>query len=160
MANGTNGNGTTREAMERAAESVAMKFFARLMMVAGLPLIGSAIIGAGAWFASKVITATDENTKAIIKIETTIAPILKAHDAMATQIENNRAATSALETRVNIHAGRLGDINERNRDQDVKIDDLQRRVWGAPASPPPAMAPTPPAPREPFEPYPPAGRPR
>jgi len=159
----TNGNGT---AMERAAENVGLRLIARWMMVTMPPLI----ILAGGWFAERVIRATDETTKAIIKIEGQLAPLVRQQDVMQQQIEQNRAATSSLERRVDAHVGRhdtadkrLDGLDARNREQDGEIRDIQRRVWRLPEmgpvnqTSPPA---TPPAPREPFEPYPPAGRPR
>jgi hypothetical protein len=36
---------------------------------------------------------------------------------------------SSLESRLNAHVQRLDTIDRRNDTQDVKIDDLQRRVW-------------------------------
>lgn len=153
--NGTNGNGSRAEAI---AESVTLRLIARWMMVTVVP----AIPIAGGWFADRMIRATDETTKAIIKIEGQLAPLVRQQDSMLQQIESTRAATNALEKRVEAHVGRhdntdkrLDGIDARNRDQDTEIRDIQRRVWRLPEA-----APAPPTtrPAEPFEPYPPTRR--
>lgn len=129
-----NGSSEAMSRAERASENAMLKLVARWMMALGVPLIILSI-GALGWFVDRIVTATDDNTKATIKIEATLAPLVKAQDAMVLQIESNKSTTNALENRINIHAGRLSDLNDRNRDQDVKIDDLQRRVWRMPEPP-------------------------
>jgi hypothetical protein len=97
------------------------------MMVAGVP----AIIGAGAWFANRVITATDENTRATIKLEQSFKSLVEI------QIPG---LSTMINSRIDAHAQRLDAIDRRNDQQDFKIDDLQRRVWRMPEqapSPPP-----------------------
>lgn len=129
-----NGSSEAMSRAEWASENAMLKLVARWMMALGVPLIILSI-GALGWFVDQIVTATDDNTKATIKIEATLAPLVKAQDAMVLQIESNKSTTNALENRINIHAGRLSDLNDRNRDQDVKIDDLQRRVWRMPEPP-------------------------
>jgi len=116
---GSNGNGEQRRTLEAAAENATLKLVARWMMVAGVP----AIIGAGAWFANRVITATDENTRATIKLEQSFKSLVEI------QIPG---LSTMINLRIDAHAQRLDAIDRRNDQQDTKIDELQRRVWRMP----------------------------
>lgn len=120
MADERAGNGEhRRQQLEAAAENATLKLVARWMMVAGVP----AIIAAGTWFANRVITATDENTKATIKLEQRFKALVEI------QIPG---LSTMINARIDGHAQRLDSIDRRNEQQDGKIDELQRRVWRLP----------------------------
>ena len=131
--NGGNSHGST---MERVAESTALKLVARWMMAVGLPVIGTAIIGAGSWFANRVISATDENTKATIELKQSFKSLVEV------QIPG---LSNLINSRIDGHAQRLDAIDRRNDQQDSKIDELQRRVWRLPEQSPAATPSHPPA---------------
>lgn len=102
-------NGTSEARVAKVAENALLKLGARLVMVVGVP-IG---LGAGGWMASKVIAATDENTKAVIEIRGDI-----------------RTMTSILNGRIDAHADRLRGIDERNTQQDARMDRHEQKLDG------------------------------
>lgn len=163
MANG-NGNGGATERMERVAESTQTKFTARLMMAYVVPALLTIIGIGGGWLAERMLKGIDETAKvtndtarAVIEIRGQLAPIVRDQGVMQQQIEQNRGALGSLEKRVEAHVGRhdttdkrLDGLDQRNREQDGQIRDIERRVWRMPEP-----TPAPPPGREPFEPYPP-----
>jgi hypothetical protein len=130
--NGSNGNGEhRRRQLEAAAENATLRLVASWMMVVGVP----AIIAAGAWFANRVISATDENTRATIELKQSFKSLVEV------QIPG---LSTMVNSRIDTHAQRLDGIDRRNEQQDTKIDELQRRVWRLPElSPAPSTSTTP-----------------
>ena len=103
-----NGNGAESRAA-RAAENALLKLGARLVMVVGVP-IG---LGIGGWAAREVIAATNENTRAIVEIRGDI-----------------RALTSGLSGRLDAQADRIKGIDERNTQQDARMDRHEQKLDG------------------------------
>src|SRR5262249_6299720 len=116
--------------------SALLKWIARWMMAVGLPAFATAILGAGAWFAGRIISATDENTRAVIELKQSMKSLV---DYQIPGIVNT------LNGRLDAHEQRLGAIDRRNELQDNRIEELQRRAtWRLPeaSAPAPAAAPS------------------
>lgn len=103
---------------EKAAENATLKLWSRLMMAVGVP-VGLAIGGAVAaevWNTSKMTAA------AVVRLE-----------------ESVKGLTAVLNSRIDAHADRLKGLDERNTQQDArmdrtdqKIDAMQFRMLGRP----------------------------
>lgn len=102
-------NGTSETRVAKAAENALLKLGARLVMVVGVP-IG---LGIGGWMAREVIASTDQNTKAVIEIRSDI-----------------RGLTQVLNGRIDAHADRLKGIDERNTQQDARMDRHEQKLDG------------------------------
>jgi len=101
--------------VEKAAESVVLKLIARWMMAAGIP----AALAAGGIIAREVVTATNNNTVALVELKALLL-----------------GNTQLLNSRLDAHADRLRGMDDRNNAQDQrmdrtdqKIDTLQLRIY-------------------------------
>lgn len=102
-------NGNSEARFAKVAENALLKLGARLVMVVGVP-IG---LGIGGWMAREVIASTDQNTRAVIEIRSDI-----------------RGLTQVLNGRIDAHADRLKGIDERNTQQDARMDRHEQKLDG------------------------------
>lgn len=162
----TNGDGAASRAAERVAQHAIFRVVALTMAALSLPV--------GSWIGTEVWSQLKENNKATTSLERRIdrldalfSPLQEQQKTLNQNIENNRAVVGSLENRVNAHAQRhdtvdkrLDGLDARNRDQDIEIREMQRRVWRMPDGGPPVNQPPPMVPSAPsLEVYPPP-RPR
>jgi hypothetical protein len=110
-----NGNGNGEAPIARAAENALLKLLARLAVVGGLPVV----LGTFGYMSSRIVSATDENTRAVIRLE-------QGLEGLRTQIPQ---IVGTLNGRLDAHVQRLDSADRRNDRQDGQIDDLQKRIY-------------------------------
>lgn len=117
----------------KAAENAVLKLVARYSMVAIIPLI-TGFGGVGLWVANKVwesVQAGNRETNDTLKATNSAVNDLRI---MITGITGNQ---TLLNSRIDVHADRFKGVDERNTQQDQrmdrqdnKIDAIQLRVLG------------------------------
>jgi len=141
-----------RAQIEAAAENAALKLVARWMMAVVVPFLGAVAITGGGWFAGKLITGLEENTRATSDLRNDFNALIKHQLPGLASSLNTRidVETGSLRNRIDAHVQRLDTIDRRfefqdrrDQGQDGKLEEMQRRLWRLPEIPaPPAERPS------------------